>query len=273
MAPGRGRGLPLPRRRGRSGRWGRARRPLRRGARAGARRATQRAARARYARGRLRRPRGLHRRCPPRRRPHHRDPQGVIPEKRLGQHFLSDPGILGKIVDALDPTPEDVVIEIGPGKGSLTAILAPRVRSVIAIEKDRRLADGLGTGGSGLGELRVVSGDALRLDWHALLPRPKPLGPSPSFKIVGNIPYSITSPLIEKALTPPLPERIVFLVQREVADRLAARPGARDYGGLTVGGQATCRVEKLFTVEPGAFHPGPKVASAAIGRALCRVRV
>ena len=132
----------------------------------------------------------------------------MIPEKRLGQHFLSDPGILGKIVDALDPAPEDVVIEIGPGKGSLTAILAPRVRSVIAIEKDRRLADGLGTGGSGLGELRVVSGDALRLDWHALLPSPKPLAPSPSFKIVGNIPYSITSPLIEKALTPPLPDSI-----------------------------------------------------------------
>src|SRR5207245_7841997 len=103
--------------------------------------------------------------APPRRRPHHRDPQGVIPEKRLGQHFLSDPGILGKIVDALDPTPEDVVIEIGPGKGSLTAFLAPRVRSVIAIEKDRRLAEGLGTGGSGPGELRVVSGHACGLDW------------------------------------------------------------------------------------------------------------
>jgi len=188
----------------------------------------------------------------------------VIPEKRLGQHFLSDPGILGKIVDALDPTPEDVVIEIGPGKGSLTAILAPRVRSVIAIEKDRRLAEGLGTGGSGLGELRVVSGDALRLDWHALLPSPKPLAPSPSFKIVGNIPYSITSPLIEKALTPPLPERIVFLVQREVADRLAARPGSRDYGALTVGVQATCRVEKLFTVKRGAFRPVPRVDSALV---------
>src|SRR5439155_26658634 len=106
---------------------------------------------------------------------------------------------------------------------------------VIALTTERRRAERLATGGSGLGELRVVSSDALRLGWHALIPSPKPLAPSPSFKIVGNIPYSITSPLIEKALTPPLPERIVFLVQREVADRLAARPGSRDYGALTVG--------------------------------------
>src|SRR5207245_6983243 len=82
--------------------------------------------------------------------------------------------------------------------------------------------------------------------------------------VVGNIPYAITSPLIDKALTPPLPERIVFLVQREVADRLAARPGSRAYGALSVGVQATCRVERLFGVRDGAFHLAPKVASALV---------
>src|SRR5206468_3838282 len=111
--------------------------------------------------------------------------------------------ILGRIVDALEPTPSDMVLEIGPGEGSLTAALLPRVGKVIAIEKDRRLAAGLGAGGWGLGRLRVVEGDALHLDWHALLPSPQAPAPRP-FKVVGNIPYAITSPLLEKALTPPL---------------------------------------------------------------------
>src|SRR5216117_352469 len=116
--------------------------------------------------------------------------------------------------------------------------------------------------------LTIVHGDALQLDWHALIDTGSAVPRSdfrvPRFKIVGNIPYAITSPLIDKALTPPLPERIVFLVQREVADRLAARPGSRDYGALSVGVQATCRVEQLFRVKPGAFHPAPRVASALV---------
>ena len=182
----------------------------------------------------------------------------------LGQHFLNDRNILAKIVDALAPAADDVVIEIGAGKGSLTRALAPRVRKVIAIEKDRRLAAGLGARDSGLGEVRVVAGDALRLDWHALLPKPEARAQNPTFKILGNIPYAITSPLIDKALTPPLPERIVFLVQAEVADRLAARPGSKAYGALSVGVQAVCRVERLFSVRAGAFAPPPRVASAVV---------
>jgi 16S rRNA (adenine1518-N6/adenine1519-N6)-dimethyltransferase len=113
----------------------------------------------------------------------------------------------------------------------------------------------------------VVEGDALRLDWHALVrehPLPASRFPFPVSKVVGNIPYAITSPLIEKALTPPLPERIVFLVQREVADRLAARPGTKAYGALSVGVQAVCAVERLFTVPPGAFRPPPRVHSALV---------
>jgi 16S rRNA (adenine1518-N6/adenine1519-N6)-dimethyltransferase len=110
----------------------------------------------------------------------------------------------------------------------------------------------------------VVTGDALELDWHELLSR-YPI-PDTRYrpKIVGNIPYNITSPLIDKALTPPLPDRIVFLVQDEVAQRAAAAPGSRIYGGLSVGVQAVCRVERLFTVAPGAFRPVPKVRSALV---------
>jgi 16S rRNA (adenine1518-N6/adenine1519-N6)-dimethyltransferase len=186
-------------------------------------------------------------------------------DKGLGQHFLSDRNILGRIVDLLDPAPTDVVLEIGPGEGTLTGVLAPRVQRVIGIEKDRRLADGLRAWGVGRGaSVDVVAGDALRMDWHALLPRPTPDAPRPPFKIIGNIPYAITSPLIDKALTPPLPERIVFLVQAEVADRLAARPGSKAYGALTVGVQAVCTVEKLFAVKAGAFHPPPQVDSAVV---------
>jgi 16S rRNA (adenine1518-N6/adenine1519-N6)-dimethyltransferase len=167
--------------------------------------------------------------------------------RRLGQHFLSDPRILDRIVDALDPVPGETVLEIGPGKGSLTEALLARGLNVVAIEKDRELAGALTRP-----HLRVLQGDALRLEW--------PRVP----KIVGNIPYYITSPLIDKALTPPLPERVVFLVQAEVADRLAASPGTKTYGALSIGVQAVCRVEKLFTVAPGSFKPPPKVRSAVV---------
>ena len=167
--------------------------------------------------------------------------------RRLGQHFLSDPRILGRIVDALNPQPRETVLEIGPGHGALTEALLARGLQVVAIEKDRRLA-------AALRGVRVVVGDALEIDWHDLA----------ADKIVGNIPYYITSPLIDKALTPPLPERVVFLVQAEVADRIAASRGTKTYGALSVGVQSLCRVEKLFTVAAGAFRPPPKVRSAVV---------
>jgi 16S rRNA (adenine1518-N6/adenine1519-N6)-dimethyltransferase len=174
-------------------------------------------------------------------------------KRRLGQHFLTDPSILGRIADALEAGPDDTVLEIGPGPGGLTEALSRRAGRVVAIEKDRDLAEPLR---ARLASVEIVSGDALDLDWHSYA--------GTRFLITGNIPYNITSPLLEKALTPPLPERIVFLVQKEVADRIVALPGTPEYGALTVGVQAVARADRLFTVPAGAFQPRPKVDSALL---------
>jgi 16S rRNA (adenine1518-N6/adenine1519-N6)-dimethyltransferase len=183
--------------------------------------------------------------------------------RRLGQHFLTDRNILRRIVDALDPRPGETVIEVGPGRGSLTEVLLARGLQVVAIERDRALAEQLRFQVSGV-RCQVVTGDALQLDWHELHSRHLTPDTRHRLKIIGNIPYAITSPLLEKALTPPLPERVVFLVQHEVAQRVAAAPGSKAYGALSVGVQAVCRVEKLFAVAPGAFRPPPKVRSALL---------
>ena len=182
-------------------------------------------------------------------------------------------------MDALDPQSDDVVMEVGPGKGSLTRRLVTRVGKVVAIERDAELAAALSAGGRGKGEkgkvsdLQVVQGDALEVDWYRELSnlsnRKSQISGSPlpfpgPYKVVGNIPYYITSPLIDKALTPPRPRVIVFLIQREVADRLVAPPGGKTYGALTVGVQAVAQVERLFIVRPGSFNPAPKVDSAVV---------
>lgn len=171
--------------------------------------------------------------------------------QRLGQHFLFDPGILARIADAAGATAPDAVLEIGPGKGTLTKHLASRAGSVVAIEKDRRLAAALRETFAA-SNVTIVEGDALKVEWPV------------ADVIAGNIPYQITSPLIERALTPPLPARIVFLIQREVADRLAAAPGTADYGALSAGVQLVAKVERLFTVKAGSFSPPPRVESAVI---------
>ena len=166
---------------------------------------------------------------------------------------MSDPRILGRIADAVGATETDTVLEIGPGKGALTAQLLERAGRVFAIEKDRELVPSLV---SRFSSLVLAEGDALELDWHALVGGP--------FIVAGNIPYNITSPLIDKALTPPRPARVVYLVQKEVAERVVASPGIKAYGALSVGVQAVCRAEKLFTVPKGAFFPVPKVDSALL---------
>jgi len=192
--------------------------------------------------------------------------RGRRPRRRpaLGQHFLGDERILRRIVDALEPDPGDVVLEIGPGKGGLTRSLAPRVARVIAIERDPRLATECEARNAELGidNVEVVAADALVLDWHGLIP-PSAID-TRRWKIVGNIPYYITTPLLDKALLPPVPERVVFLVQAEVAFRIVAAPGSKTYGALSVGVQLASRPEKLFRVKAGAFRPAPRVDSVLI---------
>ena len=174
-------------------------------------------------------------------------------KRRLGQHFLTDPRILARIADALEAGPDDTVLEIGPGRGSLTGALVERAGRVVAIEKDRELVPALRARFPGI---VVFEGDALELDWHHLVSGP--------FLLAGNIPYNITSPLLDQALLPPVPRRIVFLVQREVADRVTAVPGTSEYGALSVGLQSVARAERLFSVAAGAFQPRPKVDSAVL---------
>lgn len=190
--------------------------------------------------------------------------------RRLGQHFLHDPAILDRIVDALLPSPEDIVVEIGMGKGTLTRRIAMKAGRVVSIEKDVALLSALQSDeaeGQLPPNVTGVQGDALDLDWHALAGEVGGIDDSSSglaFKIVGNIPYYITAPLIEKALEPPMPQVAVYLVQREVADRLAADPGTKAYGALTVGVNVVATVEQLFVVKAGSFAPPPAVDSAVV---------
>ena len=181
-----------------------------------------------------------------------------MPKKSLGQHFLSDPRILARIADALPASRGDKVLEIGPGRGGLTATLLARGFRLVAIERDRDLVPDLGRR---FPDLELIEGDALAVDWPAAVHA----ATEPRWFLIGNIPYNITSPLIDKALEArPGPESIVLLVQKEVAQRLEARPGTEEYGALSVGVQAAARVERLFTVPAGAFWPPPKVASAVV---------
>jgi 16S rRNA (adenine1518-N6/adenine1519-N6)-dimethyltransferase len=176
--------------------------------------------------------------------------------KKYGQHFLSDKNILGAIVDALAPTGADTVVEVGPGRGSLTDILVERSSRVVAIEIDRALAEQLGERYRDRPNVQIVRGDALGTDLHAIA--------GPDFLLVGNVPYYITTPIIFKALEPPIPRRSVFLVQREVAERMAAEADTEAYGALSVNVAAVADVELVMTVPAGAFHPPPKVESAVV---------
>ena len=175
--------------------------------------------------------------------------------KSLGQHFLNDRRILARIADALEPIGDLPVVEIGPGRGALTAILLERARRVIAIEYDRMLAEHLRTQFAGR-PLEVIQADVLETD----VPRAAG-GP---FVLVGNVPYYITTPILFQSLQAPRPESAVYLIQREVAERMSATAGDREYGALSANVQCVARVETLFRVPPGAFSPPPKVESAVV---------
>jgi 16S rRNA (adenine1518-N6/adenine1519-N6)-dimethyltransferase len=175
--------------------------------------------------------------------------------KSLGQHFLSDKRILDRIVDALAPTPNDTVVEIGPGRGALTQLLGKRAAKVVAIEYDRALAAQLREQFKDT-NVSIVQADVLSLQLHDVA--------GGRFLLAGNVPYYITTPILFQALARPRPDRAVFLVQREVAERMTANPGGKTYGALSVNLQALARAELLARVAPGAFRPPPKVESALV---------
>ncbi len=172
--------------------------------------------------------------------------------QKLGQHFLTSRGILEGLAAAVCPEPVPLIIEIGPGRGALTEFLLPRAERVVAIELDSALAAGLRTR---YPSVEVVEADVLATDLSQW-------GPA---AVAGNLPYYITSPILERIFgMGALLSLAVVLMQREVADRLVARPGTRDYGYLTVETQLFTTPEMLFAVPPGAFSPPPKVDSAAV---------
>ena len=178
------------------------------------------------------------------------------PKKRLGQHFLTDPRLLGRIADALGATRTDTVIEIGPGRGALTEQLLQRAGRVIAIELDRELAPILRERWKDEPRFTLVEGDVLEQDLGALAGGP--------YLLAGNVPYNITTPILFHAMQRPRPARAVYLVQKEVADRIVAPAGSEDYGALSVNVQALAVAERLFLVGAKSFTPPPKVESAVI---------
>jgi 16S rRNA (adenine1518-N6/adenine1519-N6)-dimethyltransferase len=176
-----------------------------------------------------------------------------VSRQKLGQHFLIRGAILERIAAAACPTPVDLVVEIGPGRGALTEKLLKRAGRVVAVELDLFLVEHLRRKFAGEPRLQVVHADVLQTDLAQW-------GHAP---VAGNLPYSIASPILERTVRGRVP-RAVYLIQKEVAMRLVAQPGSRDYGFLTVETALFAAASLLFEVKPSAFHPPPKVDSAVV---------
>jgi 16S rRNA (adenine1518-N6/adenine1519-N6)-dimethyltransferase len=178
------------------------------------------------------------------------------PRKWLGQHFLTDPRILGRIADVLEITEKDIVVEIGPGRGALTEQLVTRAKRVVAIEIDRDLARLLREKYAGDERVTIVESDVLDVNLGEAASGP--------YLVAGNVPYNITTPILFHALEFPRATRAVYLVQREVAERVIAEPASENYGALSVNLQALANAELSFRVSAGSFTPPPKVESAVM---------
>jgi len=180
------------------------------------------------------------------------------PKKSLGQNFLHDQVYIDRIVQAIDPRPGDRVVEIGPGQGALTLPLLRRHGELTVIEFDRDLVGPLAAMAEGVGQLHIIHRDVLQVDFTGL-------AAGTPFKLAGNLPYNISSPILFHALEHAAAiTDMVFMLQKEVVDRMAAGPGSKVYGRLSVMLQAYCQVQPLFVVPPGAFRPAPKVDSAVV---------
>lgn len=185
------------------------------------------------------------------------------PKKNLGQHFLTDRHYIEQIVFAVDPRPGDRLVEIGPGQGAITFPLLRVHGELTVIEFDRDLITPLSEAAHGIGELRIIHKDVLSVDFTKLAADD---GCSrPQLRLVGNLPYNISSPILFHALEhAPAIRDMHFMLQKEVVDRMAAGPGSKVFGRLSVMLQAYCEVTALFDVPPEAFRPPPKVDSAVV---------
>ncbi len=190
---------------------------------------------------------------------------------KMGQHFLASEDLASRVVDALGDVSQSTVLEIGPGRGIMTGLLARRARRLIAVELDRVMAAQLRLKFGMARNVEIIEADVLAIDFDSLF-GPKPglsrpgidLKPEP-VKVVGNLPYYITSDILLRLFEfSKYFDSIVIMVQREVADRIAAEPGGRDYGMLSATAQLYSRVEKLFSLPPTAFVPPPKVHSTVL---------
>ena len=176
--------------------------------------------------------------------------------KRFGQHFLADRRVLERIADALELTGTETVLEIGPGRGALTELLLARAGRVVAVEIDRALAQLLRERWGSDARFTLVERDVLQVPLAEVA--------GEDFVLAGNVPYYITTPILFHALERPRARRAVYLVQKEVAERVVAPPGGKAYGALSVNVQAIATGELLFRVPPGAFNPPPRVDSAVL---------
>ena len=183
---------------------------------------------------------------------------GHIPRKRFGQHFLHDQGILRRIVESISAKPGERIVEIGPGEGAMTLPLLHAAGKLTAIELDRDLVEPLREKARGVGELEIINADVLTVDFSKIA-NGEPL------RVVGNLPYNISTPILFHCIDYAASiHDMHFMLQKEVVDRMAAAPGSKVYGRLSVMLQFRCSVEPLLHVPPGAFRPPPKVDSAVV---------
>jgi 16S rRNA (adenine1518-N6/adenine1519-N6)-dimethyltransferase len=185
---------------------------------------------------------------------------GFFPKKRLGQHFLVDRNILNKVVRTAEVGKEDVVIEVGPGFGEMTLALARLVRQVIAVEIDSKLVEILKKRLADCPNVEVVKSDVLKVDFRRFFRKG-----GPPIKVVANLPYQISTPLLFRFIeAKEVFSTLTLMLQREVAERMVAPPGGKDYGPLSIFVQLFLDVSIRFLIKPSAFFPPPKVESAVV---------
>lgn len=181
------------------------------------------------------------------------------PSKRFGQNFLTNPAIVSRVIEALGPSADETIIEIGPGKGALTAPLLERAGSLVAIEFDQNLIPLLSDKFKGQSSFKLIQKDALAIDFC------EAIRPASQARVVANLPYNVATAILQRLIEQRhcLTELVVML-QKEVVDRITAPPGTAERGYLSVFAQTYCEVEKLFEVAPSSFRPAPKVWSSVI---------